>query len=266
MSEGIARQCAHCGASLIGKRPNAKVCSPRCSRALGYLRRRGTANHAKHVSMYRAKRKAATPVVTCAACGAGWQRRLRVDIRRRFCFECVPPGDKAASRNMSVRFPDPETAAMLAEKRAGEARAAARNRRRSAARRRLAKAALGSAGRCHLVMGWCRECGNAFVVRQVEGVWCSAKCRRRGIGREARYRRRARVAGGRVNRQAVFKRDGWICQLCGQPVDRTASVPDPLAATIDHVVPLAKGGEHNDANAQCAHFMCNCLKSDSLAA
>lgn len=67
-----------------------------------------------------------------------------------------------------------------------------------------------------------------------------------------------------VFRARVFERDGWVCQLCGDPVDRDAAVPHPRAVTIDHVVPLARGGKHEMSNAQTACFLCNCLKSDSM--
>ena len=69
-----------------------------------------------------------------------------------------------------------------------------------------------------------------------------------------------------VDRRRVFDRDDWMCRLCHEPVHREAEVPHPLAPTIDHVVPLARGGTHEMANVQTAHFECNRLKADNLAA
>ena len=66
----------------------------------------------------------------------------------------------------------------------------------------------------------------------------------------------------KVYRRKIFDRDLWLCKLCGKPVDRNAQVPDPRAATIDHIIPLSKGGTHEPSNTQCAHFLCNALKSD----
>jgi 5-methylcytosine-specific restriction endonuclease McrA len=66
-----------------------------------------------------------------------------------------------------------------------------------------------------------------------------------------------------VPRLEVFERDGWICQLCTEPVDRDLVIPDLLAASLDHVIPLARGGEHSRANAQLAHFLCNSTKGAS---
>ncbi|WP_425566396.1 HNH endonuclease [Nonomuraea roseoviolacea] len=64
----------------------------------------------------------------------------------------------------------------------------------------------------------------------------------------------------------VFERDGWLCQLCGDPVDREADFPHPLYPTLDHIVPLSKGGEHSRANTQLAHYRCNLMKGARMAA
>lgn len=62
----------------------------------------------------------------------------------------------------------------------------------------------------------------------------------------------------------VFKRDKWVCGICGMQTDKSARVPEPKAPTLDHVVPLAKGGTHTMDNVQCACFECNWMKSDAM--
>ena len=58
-----------------------------------------------------------------------------------------------------------------------------------------------------------------------------------------------------------------VCALCGQPVDMSLKYPHPLSATVDHVIPIAKGGHPSDIeNLQLAHFTCNRQKSDKLFA
>lgn len=42
----------------------------------------------------------------------------------------------------------------------------------------------------------------------------------------------------------------------------TKAVPHPKAPTIDHVLPLAAGGDDVRANVQLAHFECNWKKRD----
>lgn len=68
-----------------------------------------------------------------------------------------------------------------------------------------------------------------------------------------------------VWRSRIFERDGWRCQLCRLKVDRRRVVPHPKAPTLDHIIPLAKGGTHEPANVQLACFRCNCLKGDRAA-
>lgn len=61
-------------------------------------------------------------------------------------------------------------------------------------------------------------------------------------------------------RSAVFERDGWICQLCGDPVDPELKFPARMSVSLDHIIPLARDGEHTYENAQTAHLACNQAK------
>lgn len=81
-------------------------------------------------------------------------------------------------------------------------------------------------------------------------------------------RRRARLLGAWVEDVDVaelWERDGGICQLCGAPVDGDAKWPAPLSLTVDHILPLSKGGKHELANVQIAHSRCNSVKGDRIA-
>ena len=56
-----------------------------------------------------------------------------------------------------------------------------------------------------------------------------------------------------------------ICGICGKPVDFSYKNPHPLAPTVDHIIPVSKGGHPSDiSNLQLAHRCCNRAKSDSL--
>lgn len=59
----------------------------------------------------------------------------------------------------------------------------------------------------------------------------------------------------------IFERDEWVCGICGGAVDRTVRHPDPWSASLDHIIPLSKGGTHTRENVQLAHFRCNVRKS-----
>lgn len=60
----------------------------------------------------------------------------------------------------------------------------------------------------------------------------------------------------------IAGRDRHQCGLCRKRVAMTKQVPHPKAPTIDHVLPLAHGGEDVRANVQLAHFECNWRKRD----
>jgi 5-methylcytosine-specific restriction endonuclease McrA len=65
-----------------------------------------------------------------------------------------------------------------------------------------------------------------------------------------------------IDPTAVFERDGWICGICGKKVNPRLKYPDPRSASLDHIVPLNKGGDHVWSNVQLAHFGCNSGKRD----
>lgn len=85
--------------------------------------------------------------------------------------------------------------------------------------------------------------------------------------RQANYeRRRARKMGAAIGEPftnaEIFDRDGWICQLCGWKVDPEVKWPHPRSASLDHVVPLSKGGAHSRENTSLACLECNVRKGD----
>lgn len=55
-----------------------------------------------------------------------------------------------------------------------------------------------------------------------------------------------------------------VCAICGRPVDKSLLYPHPLSPTVDHILPLAKGGTNELGNLQLAHWTCNRQKSDKL--
>ena len=56
-----------------------------------------------------------------------------------------------------------------------------------------------------------------------------------------------------------------ICGICGKPVDKSLKYPHPMSPTIDHIIPVAKGGHPSSlSNLQLSHMGCNRQKSDKL--
>lgn len=68
----------------------------------------------------------------------------------------------------------------------------------------------------------------------------------------------------RKNRDRIFATQ-TVCAICGKVVDFSLKTPHPLSATVDHIIPVAKGGHPSDIdNLQLAHRCCNRAKSDKL--
>lgn len=60
-------------------------------------------------------------------------------------------------------------------------------------------------------------------------------------------------AGTALTRRAVFARDGWACQYCGN-----------AAENMDHVLPKSRGGPHSWDNVVAACRRCNSRKENRL--
>ncbi len=81
-------------------------------------------------------------------------------------------------------------------------------------------------------------------------------------------RRADRVGAHRVafekNRKRIIASQEY-CGICGKPVDKTLSPPHPLSPTVDHIIPVSKGGHPSDiSNLQLAHRCCNREKSNKM--
>lgn len=119
----------------------------------------------------------------------------------------------------------------------------------------------------------CQSCGEEFYSRYSNAKYCSEKCRRKKKKRANGYRGRARKYGvfydPSVTRIKIIARDKCTCQICGgkcDPNDLRWGTLGPLFPTVDHIIPLAKGGPHTFDNCQCAHAICNSEKRDLITA
>lgn len=115
----------------------------------------------------------------------------------------------------------------------------------------------------------CAECGETFFSKYDGQKYCSERCKRNRQKNRTSYRKRCRHYGvyydPSVTRKKVIERDGNTCQICGEPCDENDRGWGTIGAkfpTLDHIIPLAKGGAHTWDNVQCAHAICNSYKRD----
>jgi 5-methylcytosine-specific restriction endonuclease McrA len=131
----------------------------------------------------------------------------------------------------------------------------------------------------------CKCCGKTLASNVWRGDFCDSKPCRRAASRDRyarvvaergdlfhslretqhrhnalRRARKALVDASHVRRLEVFERDAWMCGICGEPIDMSLVHPHVMSASLDHIVPLALGGEHSYENCQAAHLSCNSSK------
>ena len=96
--------------------------------------------------------------------------------------------------------------------------------------------------------------------------------RSRQVNGHITSRDRAKKNGGQYayyTRKQIFNRDGYDCYLCQEPVDLTAPhvQGEPGWETyphVEHVIPLALGGDDTLENVKIAHAKCNMDKGVRL--
>lgn len=81
---------------------------------------------------------------------------------------------------------------------------------------------------------------------------------------ERAARRRAATSG--VDAIKVDLESLWTgsCGICGNEMDRELPYPDPMSKSLDHILPLSRGGSHVQSNCQWAHLRCNVSKGAKL--
>ena len=94
----------------------------------------------------------------------------------------------------------------------------------------------------------------------------SEKLKKKRINSIGSHTRRARMKDAfveKVDSSIVFERNNWICQICQTPVSKLSDRNLVDIASLDHIIPIARGGEHSYSNTQLAHLSCNLRKGAS---
>ena len=67
-----------------------------------------------------------------------------------------------------------------------------------------------------------------------------------------------------IKEKEIYLRDGWTCQICHKKVHNKLKFPNPMSASLDHIIPLSEGGTHTYDNVQLAHLGCNISKQNNV--
>ena len=255
--------CLNCGQEFEPHTKRQWYCSERCSMAA-----------------YRKHPPSTAKTLICKQCGQEF--KPKVNDRTTFCSrECAfgCKRDRAGARReieAALKAQPNRTCVICGKAYTGKSGCHCSGECRKESARRKQKARDVKNHKTRVVK--CRECGAAFITKYGDKrkSFCSPRCNNRHNKkanpeqkRDSNHRRRARMNGrrvSRVNRQEIFNRDNWICQICHKPVNRELKNPHPKSASLDHIIPLSLGGSHEPINCQLAHMICNSYKRDQAHA
>ena len=125
----------------------------------------------------------------------------------------------------------------------------------------------------------CQYCGEIFHIsdKWKGKKYCSVECRNKKENKRKEIRRRTRlITNGKyddtITLKKLYKKYNGVCQICGKKCDyedyviteKGVHIAGNMYPSIDHMIPLAKGGTHTDNNVQLAHRICNSIKSSNI--
>ncbi len=237
-----------CGREFVAQYGNEQLCSDECRKV------RFDVCHREE--SYKRLGWAPTPT-TCTICGKEFMPRSR---KVKTCSdECRDKSKylKAKERLESKRIAEFGSIEAWQEQRSE----AIRQRNRSRAKPKKPK---------QYYNGVCKVCGNTFTTLNPAQVTCSKQCSKRlQYARKQKRIPKEQVIDKDITLEALYKRDSGVCYLCGgvcewNDRDATTNKVGNKYPSIDHIIPVAKGGLHAWNNVRLAHFICNVLKSDEV--
>lgn len=122
----------------------------------------------------------------------------------------------------------------------------------------------------------CKWCGKEFLTtfENQRQVFCTTECCKKYWVKQISKNREERLRGAAlvdldITLGKLSERDNGICYICGKPVnwddhyDKDGHfIAGDTYPSIEHVIPISKGGEHSWSNVKLAHRRCNYLKSN----
>jgi hypothetical protein len=289
--------CGHCGAEFAagGRGMRRKYCSKACGIGAFWAGPGGERRREKLRAAYRAANPLGP--TTCGECGAVFaptykrkycstRCRDRLHSRRKEqaraakvpCSSCGGPRrtDNSTGQCGPCTHPYKPTpcvgcGALLSRKGKGQIvkrcpACASLHREAEASRfaaNRVAREAALAADRQLRREEWsapkpCAWCLKPFVATTGTQKYCCNA--HNDIAKSVRRKRRLRGAPRNLPLPSlweIYERDRGLCRLCALPVDQSLRWPNQGTASIDHIVPVSRGGSESGENYQLAHLRCN---------
>ena len=121
----------------------------------------------------------------------------------------------------------------------------------------------------------CTVCGTLFSTTNPRRFTCSSECSRKRANTLSSRKHDKRIAKDKridkIELLSLYKRDGGICHICGKQcnlddytVTDAAVIAGNWYPSIDHIVPVSKGGADSWDNVKLAHRICNSLRGNKI--
>lgn len=114
---------------------------------------------------------------------------------------------------------------------------------------------------------WCNEEMKVSARKSYAGRLYHEDCSREA--QAARYRiktvkRQKKTNPQRISPEQVVREYGSDCNICSEPIDLELPRTHRFGLTVDHHIPVNKGGTDDMSNLRPAHWICNVKKSDKM--
>lgn len=118
------------------------------------------------------------------------------------------------------------------------------------------------------IYGECAVCGKPFWTYNPVGKTCSTKCSKKlAYARKQNRIPKDQMVDKDITLEALYRRDSGVCYLCGGKCDwndKNGNIVGGMYPSIDHIIPVSRGGFHAWDNVRLAHFECNTKKSNDI--
>lgn len=122
-----------------------------------------------------------------------------------------------------------------------------------------------------LLLVQCKDCGQMFVPSHGNQLYCSEVCQRRGfnaISKDRRIRKLKKIIVDKdITLEKLYAKSNGVCSICGNVCSWKDSewkdgtfIAHNNYPSIDHILPISKGGLHSWSNVQLACRGCNSKK------
>lgn len=115
------------------------------------------------------------------------------------------------------------------------------------------------------IQKYCLECGEPFTTSRSRARYCSPVCAKQNERRVQRLKNSgcSLILDRDITVDKLFRMQDGRCANCGKELNLSTHYQSSNAPTIDHIIPIVRGGTHSWGNVQMLCLSCNSSKGDT---